>query len=157
MNLESALCYIKQTNILIEVLVGMRVKIILKELIFCCKGKVWGLVGLFFTISESFRRKILFELFSSGREGRNFAWSCDISWEILISSDNFVSVTRQPVSIFLPILHQSLQYVEKCPPSPHDTPNHVMGGNAWQHCHIGNIMNFFTLPGSSSQKSNIKQ
>lgn len=64
-------------------------------------------------------------------------------------------MTWQPVSIFLLILHQPLQSIYR--KIPHNTPDHVVEGNAWRHFHVGNIMSFFTFPGSSSQKSNIKQ
>lgn len=45
-------------------------------------------------------RKIPFELFSSAKEGRNFAWSFDISWKILISPDALVSQCKMPASLY---------------------------------------------------------
>lgn len=45
-------------------------------------------------------RKIPFELFSSAKEGRNFAWSFDILRKILISPDALVSQCEMPASLY---------------------------------------------------------
>lgn len=45
-------------------------------------------------------RKIPFELLSSAKDGRNFAWSFGISWEILVSRNAFVSQREMPASLY---------------------------------------------------------
>lgn len=44
-------------------------------------------------------RKIAFELFRSAKESRNFSWSFDISWKILIGPDALVSQCEMPASL----------------------------------------------------------
>lgn len=45
-------------------------------------------------------RKIAFELLRSAKESRNFSWSFDISWKILIGPDALVSQCEMPASLY---------------------------------------------------------
>lgn len=62
-------------------------------------------------------RKIAFELFRSAKESRNFSWSFDISWKILIGPDALVSQCEMPASLNFLADTASVTAVEKfCPP-----------------------------------------
>lgn len=56
-NMQSALCYIKQTNILVEVLVRMKVKIITNGQFSVAKGKVLGWLFWFFRNLRKFHEE----------------------------------------------------------------------------------------------------
>lgn len=67
-------------------------------------------------------RKIPFELFSSAKERRNFAWSFDVSWKILISPDALVSQCEMPASLYF--LADMSPVTATCRKAPH----HVLPG-----------------------------